>query len=891
MSRAFSCSQGHTWQTTDDASAGGAAHCPVCGSVAWTSGHGPASLPTAAVPSLVPEAATLRLPDPAAVPASVELGVPCVPGYEILEVLGRGGMGVVYKARQQALQRVVALKMILHGAQARPADLARFRTEAQTVARLQHPNIVQIHEVGECNGRPYLALEYVAGGPLSKQVAGAPQPARAAAALVETLARAIHVAHRHGIVHRDLKPANILLVSGRVVSGEWSDQDTAATTHHSPLTTHQPKITDFGLAKTLDVAGHTHTGDILGTPCYMAPEQAGGRKDIGPGVDLYALGAILYELLTGRPPFLAETTLDTLLQVVQAEPVPPSRLNVKTPRDLETICLCCLHKDPRRRYATALDLAEDLRRFQHHEPILARPVGRGERLVKWARRRPATAALLAVGLAALLVLLAGAWWHNRQLTEQRDEADAQRRTAQEQHARAEKHFLLALQAVDQMLVRVGQRSLDGVPQAEQVRRELLEDALQFYGQFRGEDQQPELRWKTARAYRLVGDIQRVLRNYEEAARASAQAVALLEVLLAETPGRAEVREDLAAAHTNLALVYQAQGDLDRALVHARLALAARRRLVQDFPARTSYRHHLAFAHLQIGKLLFAGRQLDEAGATYHTALDEQRQALAGQAGDPEQRFWLSLTHHHLGELASAQGDAVTAEAAFREALKLQEDLAKENWRQPDYAQELAKTLAALALTLQQTKRHDDAEPLFLQALVIRGQLATRFPARADLMEELAGTFKQLAVFYRETKRPLIVEKAYRNAIKAQEGVVALTPSAAKPRLDLALQYHALGLWLAETGGDADPAFAAAARNWKTLSETAPQAGEYLQNWAVTLKDWAAHVHQRGDTARARTLLEEALSHLDTVLQLDPHHEPARALAGRVKKQLQSLTGK
>jgi tetratricopeptide (TPR) repeat protein len=265
--------------------------------------------------------------------------------------------------------------------------------------------------------------------------------------------------------------------------------------------------------------------------------------------------------------------------------------------------------------------------------------------------------------------------------------------------------------------------------------------------------------------------------------------------------------------------------------------------------------------------------------------------LAGQAGDPEQRFWLSLTHHHLGELASARGDAVTAEAAFREALKLQEVLAQENWRQPDYAQELAKTLAALALTLQQAKRHDDAEPLFLQALVIRGQLATKFPGRADLMEELAGTFKQLAVFYRETKRPLIVEKAYRNAIKVQEGVVALTPSAAKPRLDLALQYHALGLWLAETGGDAGPAFAAAARNWKTLTEIAPESREFLQNWAVTLKDWAAHVQQRGDTERARTLLQEALGHLDTVLQLDPHNEPVRALAGRVKKQLQSLQEK
>jgi serine/threonine-protein kinase len=262
------------------------------------------------------EAATLP-PQPDAAGAAAA-GVPAVPGYEILGELGRGGMGVVYKARQVKLNRVVALKMILAGAHAGAEELARFRTEAEAVARLQHPHIVQIYEVGESEGRPYFSLEFVDGGSLAARLDGSPLAPRQAARLVETLAQAMQAAHERGIVHRDLKPANVLLTSEG-----------------------QPKITDFGLAKQLDsVKGQTQTGAVMGTPSYMAPEQAGGKsKEVSPVTDVYALGAILYELLTGRPPFKAANPLDTVLQVLSEEPVPPSRINVLLPRDLETIWL------------------------------------------------------------------------------------------------------------------------------------------------------------------------------------------------------------------------------------------------------------------------------------------------------------------------------------------------------------------------------------------------------------------------------------------------------------------------------------------------------------------------------------------------------------------------
>lgn len=292
------------------------------------------------------EAPTLGGSD--AAPAAPPL--PTVDGYEILEVLGRGGMGVVYKARQLGLNRVVALKMILAGSNASPHDLARFRAEAEAVAQLAHPNIVQIYEIGEQNGCPFLALEYIGGGSLAQHLDGTPVAPRQAVELVLALARAVHHAHEKGIVHRDLKPANVLLV----VDGT-------------------PKIADFGLAKRADAnLAHTQTGTLLGSPSYMAPEQAAGATaKIGPPTDVYALGVILYELLTGRPPFKGATILETIEQVREHEPVPPRFLLPKTPRDVEIICLKCLEKSPRRRYESAAELAADLNAFLQGEPISA----------------------------------------------------------------------------------------------------------------------------------------------------------------------------------------------------------------------------------------------------------------------------------------------------------------------------------------------------------------------------------------------------------------------------------------------------------------------------------------------------------------------------------------
>jgi WD40 repeat protein len=393
---------------------------------------------------------------------------PMVPGYQVLEVLGQGGMGVVYKASQVRLNRLVALKMIRTGGLVHSRELDRFRREAEAVAQLQHPNIVQIYEVGESARRPFLALEYVDGGSLDECLSGFPQPARAAAQLVETLARAMHYAHERGIVHRDLKPANVLLGGSRpLLVGRRAEKARSAVLVNAPDSV-IPKITDFGLAKLLDsdVAGPTRTGDVLGTPSYMAPEQATGKPGVtGATTDVYGLGTIMYELLTGHPPFRAESALETLMLVRTAEPVSPRRLQLNCPRDLETICLKCLEKEQHKRYPSAVALAEDLRRFLDSKPIQARPAGAAERARKWVRRHPATAAW--IGVVALLLALgfASVSRYAVNADERRREAERARLVAQE--AQDVTRAALYFQQVGRAF---GEWQAGGLEQAEQLLR-------------------------------------------------------------------------------------------------------------------------------------------------------------------------------------------------------------------------------------------------------------------------------------------------------------------------------------------------------------------------------------------------------------------------------------
>jgi serine/threonine protein kinase/photosystem II stability/assembly factor-like uncharacterized protein len=388
MSQTHLCSCGNQWQSSGDeagASLGVALCCPVCGavcgSVTGTSLRAvelppPLDSPTTSGPTVAPAA-----------PWPAGGAWPVIAGYEMLGELGRGGMGVVFKAKQLRLKRIVALKMLL--ARSLPGSLAvaRFRTEAEAVARLGHANIVHVYDIGEQDGCPYIAMEFVDGQSLHHKLAGWSPTPRQAAELLLPLVRAMHHAHERSIVHRDLKPANVLI-----------DKDGTL------------RITDFGLAKQLDdPVGQTQSGAIMGTPSYMAPEQAQGRsREIGPATDVYALGAILYQLLTSVPPFRAATTLDVLVKVVSEAPVPPHNLRPDVPRDLEAICLRCLQKEAMQRYQSALDLAGDLDRFLAGAPILANPTTREGTPPRKQRRLPGMR--LAFAAVAVLAVLAAGWW-------------------------------------------------------------------------------------------------------------------------------------------------------------------------------------------------------------------------------------------------------------------------------------------------------------------------------------------------------------------------------------------------------------------------------------------------------------------------------------------------
>jgi serine/threonine-protein kinase len=404
----FTCPRGHEWQEKkEQKGTDGPPRCPVCAAASELADR----------TTVLRDAKTENLDEGAFTPAP--LFGPSIQGYEILGVLGQGGMGIVYRAHQVSLKRTVGLKM-LQNAAADSSSLARFRAEAEAVAQLQHPNIVQIYEIGEHQGRPFFAMELVEGISLAQALVRNLFPLRETAALIATLARAVHYAHERGIIHRDLKPGNVLLQNpaGTAQAGDnhaVSQQPAVANLKSTCVNLHAaiPKITDFGIAKRLNAEGPTLTGAVLGTPSYMPPEQATGDiAAIGPATDTYALGAILYEMLTGQPPFQTHTASMTLWKVVHEQVARPSKLRPHLPRDLETICLTCLDKDPRRRYPSAGMLADDLNAYLAGLPIQASPAGPWQRLLGWLRAHPAVSLLGGVGGLAVLGALVGLWFHS-----------------------------------------------------------------------------------------------------------------------------------------------------------------------------------------------------------------------------------------------------------------------------------------------------------------------------------------------------------------------------------------------------------------------------------------------------------------------------------------------
>lgn len=732
----------------------------------------------------------------------VAVNVPtAVAGYEILGVLGRGGMGVVYKARQPGLKRVVALKMILSGGHAGEDDLGRFRSEAQAVARLQHPNIVQIYEVGDDEGRPYFSLEYVDGGCLTRQLDGHPQHPRQAAEMTLVLTRAIAHAHAHGIVHRDLKPANVLLTKDGT-----------------------PKITDFGLAKRLeDDAGQTRSGSILGTPDYMSPEQASGRvRDIGPRSDVYALGAMLYEFITGRVPLRGASVLDTLQQVVSKEPVAPTQLQPKLPRDLETICLKCLQKDPAKRYATAEELGEDLRRFLANEPILARPIGAVERVWRACRRNPRVAAL-SVAMMAMMVAWAGtASALAFRLKIEKDATsdaliEAEKQTVRANHnadlsrkneEKASREALIARQSEAQA---VESASVAKKQHEESVRLLLgLGDALQQKLQSRRELlQAPELRALQSDVLDLVrqsmtslandieeskvtdfamagtcdklGELLFRLGHTEDALRQFDHAYQLVLRVAEAKPGDDLPRGNLALMSMKKGRMLLALNDADAARACFQEACKLRQEVV-DHPGDHAFtdlqnNEQMSHFHLDLGQAELALGQPAEAREQFLAAFAEREawvNALPRDLFAPgyvSATSFLSEAYLYLGIVGWHLGDADFCQAYFRKSLTLCQELADRFPQDFSFRRDLAEVYGAYCEAKLRLGLDHDARTAIERALEHLRVVIDHSPDDVSLLPLLALTYERMgAVAERLGEKPEAAQN-YREARKVREDLL------------------------------------------------------------------------------------------------------------------------
>jgi serine/threonine protein kinase/tetratricopeptide (TPR) repeat protein len=801
--------------------------------------------------------------------------------YDVLEEIGQGGMGLIFKARQRSLNRIVALKMLRLGPWATPDDLQRFRTEADAVAHLDHAHIVPIYEVGTFHGQPYFTMKLMEGGSLARALGrepagGGKDGRRRAAEVVATVARAVHYAHQRGILHRDLKPANILL-------------DAAG----------QPHVTDFGLAKRLRVrtgeppapsanggsgtaepptadygegldGGPTQVGSVLGTPSYMAPEQAAGQKGlVTTAADVYGLGAILYELLTGRPPFRGETPLETLHQLMHEEPPRPRGLCPEVERDLETIALKCLEKDPRQRYASALALAEDLERFVAGKPIHARPVGVAERLWRWCRRQPALAAVSGFAVVAVAAVVVGSIFfalreahHAGELQHQQDQTQHALEEARRQQAVAEESFRQAHQAVNDFCVRVSQQ-LEAVPHLQPLRKELLEAALRYYQTFldqRAED--PKLRRELADTHRRVAEIYSSRGSKPRALEAFEKSLALYQELLRDNPGDVGLQEEAAWIQYRIGTH---QPTVEASLKAHRENLELLEPLVRDHPgslylreSRTANTNSLAIAHRKMG-------HLDEALRSFERVCELQQQLADRYPDKPVLRKNLAIYVNNLGIYQSDMGQADAALQTFQRALDIRRKLAQAEPQNEKYQFDVAASSRDIGMVQSNTGRQQEALAAFEQARAIRERLAQANPGVTLYRNSLAASHRDVGQALQKLDRLDEARASFERSRVLQEELVKADPTVAQYQYDLAHCHFLAGDIHKEQAHrpEAVRAFRKAQELLEALIRRQPDNLDYSYILGLNLDSLGMTLQETGRTEEALVVLEQALAHQKT----------------------------
>jgi serine/threonine-protein kinase len=813
---------------------------------------------------------------PQADPAE-SLGPPVTLGhFEVRRELGRGGYGIVFLARDLRLHRDVALKIPRADLLISPELRIRFQQEARAAAGLEHPNIVSVYEAGEIGQVYYIASAYCPGVALSDwlKAQSEPVPARLAAALIAALADGVQHAHSRGVLHRDLKPANILLVSSESSRGR-DDQSGIRpaeppepnntplstrhsttrhpTTHDSPLTTYHPKITDFGLAKLLQeegagtaMGGVTHSGTIVGTPNYMSPEQARAQtKQVTTATDIYALGVILYEMLTGRPPFQGETPLETLRQIDLAEAIPPGRLRAKLPRDLETICLKCLRKAPHERYASAAALADDLRRFLADEPIRARPIGAGEWLLKWARRRPERAALIGVIGVAAVGLVVGGIWYSAKLSKALQVAEQQREESN-------RNFALARQAVEDYLAKVTENKRLTEADLHSLRRDLLQAALPFYEKFVEQtENDPALRAEQGRAYERLGKVRNLLGESDKALANFRQMQAIFEELTQLHPDAGDYRQNLGQAHNDIGDALENLGRSEEAEQEHARALAVQQALADRYPGIVEYRRDAGFSHFARARLLSILGRRTESIAEYRQSLETHERLVRDFPSNPDYRRRLAWSHNNLGEDLVDTRRFSEGEEQIRKALAIKEQLVRDYPSDPDYRTSLANSHINLGNMSHRRGNYQQAEPEERAALVILQELSKNLPSVPDYQSRQALVHNNLGAVLRDLGRQSEAKEQFERALAIYEHLARTFPDVAKHRWGVANSL-ALVAWVLADQGDYRQAAAELGRNDERAAGSGMARYNTACGWSLTLaavlRDARISGHERDQLA-------------------------------------------
>jgi tetratricopeptide (TPR) repeat protein len=630
-----------------------------------------------------------------------------------------------------------------------------------------------VYEVGDHQGRPFFSLEYVEGGALDGRLNGTPQPPREAARITKVLAAAIHTAHGKDIVHRDLKPGNVLLAADGT-----------------------PKITDFGLAKHLGQdSNQTKSGSILGTPSYMAPEQAWGKPGvIGPATDVYALGAILYELLTGRPPFRAATPMDTMVQVISSEPVVPSRLQPTVPRDLETICLKCLRKEPGKRYGNALELADDLERFLNKEPIRARPTPWWERQWKWAKRRPAVAALVVI-FAMLPALLMFTFIQWRGAAEARDQADRTALREKSEHLRAQEQVKNAGVALDRILDRVASDRLARIPGFQEERRFIVEEVLKYYQsllELKANAQDPTIRRETGRVYCRCLELYMILGRSDLAGAAGRKALELQESLAAEFPGWPEYRNDLAKTQIEYAASLAMENRIDQALRAYARALEISEQLTRESPKEADFQTSLALANINLGYFHMIS-QPQQAEPYFRKALALAEQLQNGQPRSADYQVLLAWSCANLGRVFLATGRLNQAEQILEKSLAILKPAGTAGPREAKgYDQVVADALICRGSVHFRKWQNSLAERKLQEGIKLLEEIHRGQPKFFPTRIQLGMAQMTLAGVWLVTNQNAKAEETYRQSLKLLEELLRDTPQL-RPYLEPAVQAQRINL--------------------------------------------------------------------------------------------------